>query len=373
LPSRVIRGDINSSDSLSRVSLEADLTFRALVVAVDDYGRFDARPAILKATLFPLRDKVTPQDVHFWVDELTDVGCVERYLVDKRLYLQLTGWEKHVGKGKRALTSKFPAPPGSPEPTQDEGVYFVRSGDDGPIKISHSTGLTNRFAALRTSIPKLQVLGVLPDEGRAAEKRLHRQNAHLRIDREWFQAEADLLAWINQYAQPWPLIGSDGQRPPMPGSADPTEKREAGSEKREARGVAPTARPISKAKKQPEPWSLHLSRILQELLVDVPGARFPTGCEQRWAREIERLAQEVPELRALSEDDRNKRIEFAIRWALDTEKNLGQEFEVVIRSGRGLREKWPKLVAAAQRESRGATDQQSFQNFIDNGDEATSR
>jgi hypothetical protein len=56
VPSRVIRGEINSSDSLSRVSLGADLTFRALIVAVDDYGRIDARPAMLKAALFPVRD-----------------------------------------------------------------------------------------------------------------------------------------------------------------------------------------------------------------------------------------------------------------------------------------------------------------------------
>jgi len=50
MPSRVVRGDINASDSLSRVSLEADLTFRALLVAVDDYGRLDARPAFLLMT-----------------------------------------------------------------------------------------------------------------------------------------------------------------------------------------------------------------------------------------------------------------------------------------------------------------------------------
>ncbi len=122
------------------------------------------------------------------------------------------------------------------------------------------------------------------------------------------------------------------------------------------------------AVRSPEVWALHLSRLLQELLTDVPGARLPTGCEQRWAREIERLAKEVPELRALTEDARNERIEFAIRWALDTKTNLGLEFEVVIRSGAALREKWPKLVAAAQRQDRKPGQQRSFAHFVETGE-----
>jgi hypothetical protein len=132
----------------------------------------------------------------------------------------------------------------------------------------------------------------------------------------------------------------------------------------------PLARPKSakSTPRNPEPWSLHLSRILQELLADVPGARLPAGCERRWAREIERLAQEVPELRALTPDDRDKRIEFAIRWALDPATNLGQEFEVVIRSGRGLREKWPKLVAGAQRKGRKVSEVNGFMDFVMGGD-----
>ena len=69
MPSRVIRGEINSSRSLSRVSLEADLTFRALIVAVDDYGRCDADPLMLKALLYPRREEVTAKKARAWVDE----------------------------------------------------------------------------------------------------------------------------------------------------------------------------------------------------------------------------------------------------------------------------------------------------------------
>jgi hypothetical protein len=112
MPSRVVRGDINSSQSLSGVSLEANLTFRALITAVDDYGRFDARPEILKGILFPLQASVTPAKILRWVRELDADGCVQLYWgEDGRPYLHLTGWERHRGTGKRGGKSRYPEPP----------------------------------------------------------------------------------------------------------------------------------------------------------------------------------------------------------------------------------------------------------------------
>ena len=99
------------------------------------------------------------------------------------------------------------------------------------------------------------------------------------------------------------------------------------------------------------PWALASSRLLIELLGPVPGARIPRGAEGRWAREMEALAREAPELAAAP--DPGEHIQGAIRWALGTD-NLGREFEVVVRSGKSLREKWSKLRAAAQRAERKA-------------------
>jgi hypothetical protein len=122
MPARVVRGEINSSISLAGVSIEAENTFRALIVAVDDYGRLEADSLILKAALYPRRTKATPERVRGWVDELAQDGCVLIYRVGKREYLQLTGWEAHRGKTNRAKLSRFPDPPGSsgslPEPPE---------------------------------------------------------------------------------------------------------------------------------------------------------------------------------------------------------------------------------------------------------------
>ena len=59
------------------------------------------------------------------------------------------------------------------------------------------------------------------------------------------------------------------------------------------------------------------------------------------------MPREIPEL-CVNGEPLGEKIEVAIVWALGPE-NLGREYEVVIRSGRSLREKWPKLVAAARR------------------------
>ena len=110
MPSRVIKGEINASDSLSRVSIEADLTFRALLVACDDYGRFDGRLGVLKATLFPLRDEMTAERIDRAIDELVRAGCVTRYASDGRPYLAMPNWEKHRAKGRRGNASRYPDP-----------------------------------------------------------------------------------------------------------------------------------------------------------------------------------------------------------------------------------------------------------------------
>lgn len=146
MPSRVIRGEINSSESLSRVSPEADLTFRALIVAVDDYGRFDARPGVLKATLFPLRDTFTPERIMRWVIELANEGCVDLYEVGGRPFLSLTGWEKHRGASKRGTSSKYPenkAPRGSAE-------IRGNPGDPGDPSESRESGVESRESGVES-------------------------------------------------------------------------------------------------------------------------------------------------------------------------------------------------------------------------------
>ena len=74
-----------------------------MIVNCDDYGRFDARPAILKARLFPLKDRVTLKNVEDALVKLAEVGCVKLYRVDSKPFLYLPAWEVHQNvRAKRA-------------------------------------------------------------------------------------------------------------------------------------------------------------------------------------------------------------------------------------------------------------------------------
>lgn len=144
MPARVVRGEINGSRSLSRVSLFADLTFRALVVAVDDYGRFDADPLMLKAALFPRRPEVTAEQLTGWLVELVREGCVRLYSVEGAEYLVLTGWDRHRGNSRRASSSRFPAPPDAEEEMNDAPGASRKSGSFPEIREMRGNPSENR-------------------------------------------------------------------------------------------------------------------------------------------------------------------------------------------------------------------------------------
>jgi len=107
MPNRIIKESICTSDTIDQLSWFEEVFFYRLIVNCDDYGRFDARPAILKARLFPLKS-VTEKQIIDALNKLSTVGIVALYEYDGRPYLQLVTWEKH--QQIRAKKSKYPAP-----------------------------------------------------------------------------------------------------------------------------------------------------------------------------------------------------------------------------------------------------------------------
>jgi len=95
------------------------------------------------------------------------------------------------------------------------------------------------------------------------------------------------------------------------------------------------------------PDAYECADVLKARLRDVPGATISPRARESWAAEISRLVREAPELHANGREWKADIIA-GVEWALGPE-NLGQPYEVVIRSGKSLREKWPKLRAAMNR------------------------
>lgn len=107
MPNRLIKESICTSDNLDRLSWFEEAMFFRLIVNCDDYGRMDARPAILRARLFPLKT-VTDTQVEKALQSLRSADMIDLYAVDGRSFLQMRTWEKH--QQVRAKRSKYPAP-----------------------------------------------------------------------------------------------------------------------------------------------------------------------------------------------------------------------------------------------------------------------
>lgn len=107
MPTRLLREGILSSDAIDSLDAPAEVFYRRLMSKVDDHGLYDARPSILRASLFPLRtDRVREADISRWMAACQKAGLIVLYEAGGKQYLCLlkTGWEKRS-------KPKFPLPP----------------------------------------------------------------------------------------------------------------------------------------------------------------------------------------------------------------------------------------------------------------------
>jgi hypothetical protein len=108
IPDRIIKESCCISETLQKLTDFEERFWWRLTVNCDDYGRFDARPAVLKSRLFPLADSKTLKDMTKALKSLASVGLIEIYEVDGKSFLQVVKWDKH--QRIRAKRSKFPSP-----------------------------------------------------------------------------------------------------------------------------------------------------------------------------------------------------------------------------------------------------------------------
>lgn len=107
MPNRILRDSILTSDKVDLLDPPAEVFYRRLMSVVDDFGRFDARPSILRAACFPLRiDKVREADIPRWLAICEKAGLILLYEVAGKPYLVLL----NIG-APRAQSSKYPNPP----------------------------------------------------------------------------------------------------------------------------------------------------------------------------------------------------------------------------------------------------------------------
>ena len=96
MPNRLLRDGICTSDALNELSPEEEVLFYRLLVVADDYGHMDGRPAILKATCFPLKDSATVKTITAWVDGLVQKRLLARYEAGGKQFIAVMRWECRV-------------------------------------------------------------------------------------------------------------------------------------------------------------------------------------------------------------------------------------------------------------------------------------
>jgi hypothetical protein len=106
MPTRYLKSGVRDSESIDKLSPLAETLFYRLLVTVDDFGRFDARPAMIKANCFPIKESVTLNKCKDLVSELKESGLIHVYESDGKQYLQMCKWDNKP----RAQESKFPTP-----------------------------------------------------------------------------------------------------------------------------------------------------------------------------------------------------------------------------------------------------------------------
>jgi len=192
------------SDELAEVSIPARLLFIGLWTLADREGRVELRPRKLKAQLFPFDDAVTVESIEEMIGQLASARG--RFLLvyeqEDQRFLSIRTFKKHQHIHPNEKASDIPAPPESDEcgPADLEmKTYFIRCGEDGPIKIGKTNQIQIRMKNMQVGAPDKLVLLKLVEGNIEAE--CHEKFASLRKNGEWFAPSPELLAFIGQLPQ----------------------------------------------------------------------------------------------------------------------------------------------------------------------------
>lgn len=97
MPNRLLREGICTSDLINSLTDQEEILFYRLLVVADDFGFMDARPAIIKAQCFPLKESATLLSIEKWLAGLAAKGLIVRYLsADGKPFLAVNKWEQRV-------------------------------------------------------------------------------------------------------------------------------------------------------------------------------------------------------------------------------------------------------------------------------------
>lgn len=201
MPNRIIRAGIISSDRVNCLDHAAEVFYRRLLNMIDDHGLYDARPSILRATLYPLRiDRVREADISRWLTDCQTAGLILLYEAESKPYLKVlnTQWESRS-------KPKYPQPPKIEDDCTQLQTENTERKQLSPYSYSDSLSNSESLSAknindnltdynLSDAIAEAMGMKVIPD-GKPGEK--------LRAIAEDFRLAGIKPAEVNEFAVDW--------------------------------------------------------------------------------------------------------------------------------------------------------------------------
>jgi hypothetical protein len=147
VPQRFLRPGIRNSERWNSVSFKAQSLYLRILTLVDDFGRYDGRPAVIHGDCWSIwnhkhpDEMIDPQENRSILQQLAEEGVnlIELYTSEGKEVLQVTQWQERIRQGVKerwpknpkvaANCSKLqPSPPPSsspPSPTPSGGACVV--------------------------------------------------------------------------------------------------------------------------------------------------------------------------------------------------------------------------------------------------------
>ena len=111
MPNRIIKDAILVSANIDQLTADEERFFFRLLLVSDDYGRFDARPPVIRGRAYPLKPEVTDQHVLSWIAKLVEVDILHAYQINGARFVGFSNW--HTYQNVRAGKSRYPSPEGA--------------------------------------------------------------------------------------------------------------------------------------------------------------------------------------------------------------------------------------------------------------------
>ncbi|WP_312306508.1 hypothetical protein [Chryseobacterium sp.] len=105
MPNRILR-DWTYSDSVDKISFQAEVLFTRLIMKADDYGSYFAKPKLINGNCFPLKD-IRESDISRWLQELASAGLIVFYTAENKEYLNIINFNQRL----RSMKKCFPQVP----------------------------------------------------------------------------------------------------------------------------------------------------------------------------------------------------------------------------------------------------------------------